>query len=92
MPPASAPGFAFISKSASQWAAALLRRTTDGSDRVRIRGVRGSAPPDTLKVCLNFLGGFRNQMELVLTGLDIDNRRVANDEVDRLSLAARQKQ
>jgi hypothetical protein len=41
-------------------------------DRVRISGVRGSAPPDTSKVCLNFLGGFRNSMELVLTGLDID--------------------
>ena len=44
----------------------------DGADRVRISGVRGSAPPATTKVCLNELGGFRNQMELVLTGLDID--------------------
>jgi hypothetical protein len=44
----------------------------DGEDRVRISGVRGSAPPSTTKVCLNDLGGFRNQMELVLTGLDID--------------------
>ena len=43
-----------------------------GPDRVAVSGVRGSAPPDTLKVCLNHLGGFRNQMELVLTGLDID--------------------
>ena len=38
----------------------------------RITGVRGEAPPPTAKVCLNELGGFRNQMELVLTGLDID--------------------
>ena len=44
----------------------------DGDDRVRIAGVRGEAPPATTKVCLNELGGFRNQMELVLTGLDID--------------------
>lgn len=44
----------------------------DGEDRVRISGVRGEAPPDTLKVCVNRLGGFRNQMELVLTGLDIE--------------------
>ena len=44
----------------------------DGEDRVRVSGVRGSAPPPTTKVCLNDLGGFRNQMELVLTGLDID--------------------
>ncbi len=44
----------------------------DGDDRVRVSGVRGSAPPSTTKVCLNHLGGFRNQMEIVLTGLDLD--------------------
>jgi hypothetical protein len=43
-----------------------------GPDRVRVRGVRGCAPPDMLKVCLNELGGFRNAAELVLVGLDID--------------------
>ena len=49
-----------------------IQLSDDGPDRVRISGVRGSAPPPTAKVCLNELGGFRNQMELVLTGLDID--------------------
>ncbi len=44
----------------------------DGADRVRVSGVRGSEPPETLKVCLNFLGGFRNTAEFVLVGLDID--------------------
>ncbi len=44
----------------------------DGPDRVRITGVRGSPPPTTLKVCVNELGGFRNQAELVLVGLDIE--------------------
>jgi hypothetical protein len=44
----------------------------DGADRVRISGVRGEPPPPTLKVGLNHLGGFRNQAEFVLTGLDID--------------------
>ena len=44
----------------------------DGDDRVRITGVEGSAPPPTAKVCLNHLGGFRNQAELVLTGLGIE--------------------
>jgi hypothetical protein len=48
--------------------------TPDGDDRVRISGVRGEAPPDTLKVCVNQLGGFRNQMELVLTGLDLEEK------------------
>jgi hypothetical protein len=43
----------------------------DGPDRVRLAGVRGEAPPPTLKVSLNTLGGFRNEVEFVLTGLDI---------------------
>lgn len=43
-----------------------------GTDRVRISGVRGEAPPPTLKVCLNALAGFRNTAEFVLTGLDIE--------------------
>ncbi|MDT4917300.1 MAG: hypothetical protein QOH89_2000 [Pseudonocardiales bacterium] len=43
-----------------------------GPDRVRISGVRGEPPPPTLKVGLNTLGGFRNEVTFVLTGLDID--------------------
>jgi Acyclic terpene utilisation family protein AtuA len=44
----------------------------DGPDRVAISGVRGEPPPPTLKVSLNSLGGYRNQVEFVLTGLDIE--------------------
>jgi len=51
---------------------ATVALAEDGPDRVRISGVRGSAPPDTLKVCVNELGGFRNSAELVMVGLDID--------------------
>ena len=46
--------------------------SADGPDRVRISGVRGEAPPPTLKVSVNTIGGFRNAMTFVLTGLDID--------------------
>ncbi|MDQ7803142.1 acyclic terpene utilization AtuA family protein [Amycolatopsis sp. A133] len=49
-----------------------LSLTEDGPDRVRISGVRGEAPPPTLKVALNTLGGFRNETTFVLTGLDIE--------------------
>jgi hypothetical protein len=44
----------------------------DGPDRVRISGVRGEPPPPTLKVGLNTVGGFRNEVTFVLTGLDIE--------------------
>ena len=43
-----------------------------GRDRVAISGARGEAPPERLKVCVNELGGWRNTVEFVLTGLDID--------------------
>jgi hypothetical protein len=46
----------------------------DGPDRVAVTGVRGDAPPERLKVCVNELGGFRNQVEFVLTGLDVEEK------------------
>jgi len=49
-----------------------IRLSDDGPDRVRISGVRGEEPPPTLKVSLNAVGGFRNAMTFVLTGLDVD--------------------
>ncbi|WP_329520933.1 acyclic terpene utilization AtuA family protein [Spirillospora sp. NBC_01491] len=47
-----------------------LRR--EGPDRVLISGTRGVPPPASTKVCLNHLGGHRNEMTFVLTGLDIE--------------------
>ncbi len=49
-----------------------IRLREVGPDRVEVSGVRGEAPPEQLKVCVNELGGFRNTVEFVLTGLDID--------------------
>src|SRR5215475_6060318 len=46
--------------------------TRIGPDRVQISGTLGSPPPPTTKVAINLLGGFRNTMTLVLTGLDIE--------------------
>ena len=45
--------------------------TQEGPDRVRISGVRGEPPAETLKVALNLVGGFRNAVTFVLTGLDL---------------------
>ncbi len=47
-----------------------IRLEQAGPDRVLISGVRGEPPPPDLKVSLNYAGGFRNSMVLVLEGLD----------------------
>jgi hypothetical protein len=51
-----------------------IRLEQAGPERVRISGVRGEPAPAMVKVCLNYLGGYRNQMTFVLTGLDIDEK------------------
>lgn len=44
----------------------------EGPDRVRMTGTKGAPPPPTTKVGLNNLGGFRNEVTFILTGLDIE--------------------
>ena len=45
-----------------------------GPSRVQCSGTIGSPPPATTKVAINFVGGYRNTMTLVLTGLDIEKK------------------
>jgi hypothetical protein len=49
-----------------------IRLEQAGHDRIRITGTRGEPPPETLKVAMNEIGGFRNDIAVGLTGLDID--------------------
>ena len=42
-----------------------------GPDRVLVSGVRGEPAPARLKVAINYPGGYRNTMTMMLTGLDI---------------------
>jgi len=45
-----------------------------GPDRVKISEIRGEPPTNTAKVCINTLGGYRNGMTIILTGLDIETK------------------
>ncbi|MBV8462303.1 MAG: DUF1446 domain-containing protein [Acidimicrobiales bacterium] len=49
-----------------------LRLEDLGKDRVRLSGARGRPAPADVKVSINLLGGWRNTMTFVLTGLDIE--------------------
>ena len=51
-----------------------LRIEQEGKDRVYVSGCRGSTPPPTHKACINLAGGYRNGMDLVITGLDIEEK------------------
>ncbi|MET7293236.1 acyclic terpene utilization AtuA family protein [Streptomyces griseoloalbus] len=64
-----------------------VRLTREGRDRVRIDGVRGEAPPPTLKVGVNRLGGFRNEVVFVLTGLEIESKAALVRQQMRAALA-----
>jgi Acyclic terpene utilisation family protein AtuA len=53
-----------------------IELTDLGQDRVRVAGTsqrgtaRGAAPPNTAKVAVHVVGGYRNSMTFLLTGLD----------------------
>ncbi|WBQ05370.1 acyclic terpene utilization AtuA family protein [Kribbella sp. CA-293567] len=49
-----------------------IELSQDGPDRIRITGVEGEPPPPTYKVSLNSVGGFRNEVAFVLTGLELE--------------------
>ena len=51
-----------------------IRLAQEGPDRVRVSGVKGEPPPPDTKLCLNYIGGYRNTMTFVLTGLDIPEK------------------
>lgn len=59
-----------------------IRLDQEGRDRVRISGTKGSPPDGRVKVAVNYVGGYRNTMTVVLTGLDIDRKaRVVEEQL-----------
>lgn len=51
-----------------------INLSQEGPDRVKVEGTRGEPPASTTKVCINNLGGYRNMMTIVLTGMDIKEK------------------
>ena len=49
-----------------------IRLEQVGRDRVRIHATKGEPPPATLKVAMNEIGGYRKDLSVALTGLDIE--------------------
>jgi hypothetical protein len=49
-----------------------IQLSPDGPNRVLVSGIRGEAAPDSLKVSVNYVGGYRNTMTFVMTGLEIE--------------------
>ena len=60
--------------------------TQEGPDRVAVSKATGEAPPDKLKVSLNMLAGGRNQVEVVMVGLDIEAKAALFEEQFRAAL------
>ena len=51
-----------------------LKINQEAENRVHVSGCRRSSAPKTHKVCINLAGGFRNGTEILLTGLDIEEK------------------
>ena len=55
-----------------------------GDDKVFISNVKGSPPTSLHKACINLAGGYKNSMELIVTGLDIEEKsKLFTDELFR---------
>lgn len=54
-----------------------VRLSQEAPDRVLMSGTKGAAPSGLLKVALNYVGGHRNTMTLVITGLDVEAKAAA---------------
>jgi hypothetical protein len=64
-----------------------VRLTEESSDRIRVSGLRGSAPPPTTKVAITALGGYRNHFTTVVTGRDADAKVAWYESAVRAAVA-----
>ncbi len=57
-----------------------IRLEQEGENRVRVHGVKGEPAPTSIKVCMNYLGGFKNSTTYLLPGLDTEEKAAAVEE------------
>ncbi len=57
-----------------------IELSDDGDDRVRISGVKGSPPPDTLKLGITVAAGHRNEMTALIGGYDAKEKALRFEE------------
>ena len=67
-----------------------VRLEPAGPDRVRLHGTRGEPAPATAKVAINLMGGYRNGMTLVLSGLDVEAKAALVERTLRARLPVRE--
>ena len=68
-----------------------LQLHQEGDDRVRVEGVVGEPPPPTSKVCINYRGGFKNQVTFLLTGLEVEEKARLAEQTLWASLGGRER-
>ena len=68
-----------------------IRLDQVGEDRVGVSGVRGSLAPKDLKAAINYLGGYRNTMTLVLVGTEAEKKATLVEDTLRRELAGGRK-
>lgn len=61
-----------------------IRLSQDGPDRVLVSDVKGEPAPSDAKIAINYVGGYRNEMTMVLTGLDIEKKAALAEHSLRL--------
>ncbi len=52
----------------------------EGRDRVRVSGIRGEPAPPTTKVCINYLGGYKNSLTFLLPAPDVEAKAQIAEE------------
>lgn len=57
-----------------------IKLTQEGRDRVRVSGVRGEPAPPKTKVCINYMGGYKNHMTMLVPGPKADEKAKLAEE------------